>query len=266
MTVMEGVKAMTKVAEHKIYVTDDYSQFKKMEGNRAVKDGRVNKIIESINKVGYILSPILVNENMEVIDGQGRLGALERLKLPVYYIVQKGIGIKECQQMNIHQSNWTNYDYICSYAIRGSVSYQRLQSLCDTYKGLSIETVLASAMGRSSWNGIETKKLKEGKMVVTDTAYERARWELDYAQKLQHVAKTVGGRNSIFYIAVVYAYRNLDSEGRNRMETAIRQHAYDFPALNNVGDYLKHFDGYYNEGLSKAKRIKLAVQWELDQM
>ena len=60
MTVMEGVKKMTKVAEHKIFVTDDYSQFKKLEGNRPIKDGRVNLIVESINKVGYILSPILV--------------------------------------------------------------------------------------------------------------------------------------------------------------------------------------------------------------
>ena len=70
-----------KESKFKIYETTSYSQFKTMEGNRAVKDGRVNKIVESINKIGYVLSPILVNEKMEVIDGQGRLSALERDKL-----------------------------------------------------------------------------------------------------------------------------------------------------------------------------------------
>lgn len=265
MTVMEGVKKMTKVAEHKIFVTDDYSQFRKLEGNRPIKDGRVNLIVESINKVGYILSPILVNENMEVIDGQGRLSALERLKLPVYYIMQKGIGVKECQQMNIHQSNWTQYDFICSWAIRGNDNYQRLQSLCDTYSVLPVNVIIASAIGVGERGSMHTKKLKEGKLTVSKGDFERSRWELDYAQKVQQVAKTVGGTKEPFYLAVIYAYRNLDSDGRNRMETVIRQHAYDFPALTKVADYLKHFEGYYNEGLNKAKRIRLTMQFELDQ-
>ena len=124
--------------EYVIHVTDNYSDFKCIDGNRSVRDDRVNKIVESINKVGYVLSPILVNEKMEVIDGQGRLAALERLKLPVHYMVQDGIGIKECQQMNIHQSNWTTYDFIQSYAMTGNDNYKRLQSIVDKFKSLPI--------------------------------------------------------------------------------------------------------------------------------
>lgn len=254
-----------KVSENKIYETANYSDFKTMEGNRAVKDDRVNKIVESINKVGYVLSPILVNENMEVIDGQGRLSALERLKLPVHYMVQEGIGIEECRQMNIHQSNWTNYDYISSYAIRGSEDYQRLQSLVDTFSVLPVNVVIAAATNNVN-NGHLTKKLRAGKLECSDKDYERARWELDYAKKMQQVAKTIGGNKEPFYVAVIYAYRSLDSEGRNVMETAIRQHAYDFPSLTKPVEYLKHFDGYYNENVTKSKRIKLAIQWEIDSM
>ena len=254
-----------KVSENKIYETTNYSDFKTMEGNRAVKDDRVNKIVESINKVGYVLSPILVNENMEVIDGQGRLSALERLKLPVHYMVQEGIGIEECRQMNIHQSNWTNYDYISSYAIRGNEDYQRLQSLVDTFSVLPVNVVIAAATYGIN-NGHLTKKLRAGKLECSDHDYERARWELDYAKKMQQVAKTIGGNKEPFYVAVIYAYRNLNSEGRNAMETAIRQHAYDFPSLTKPVEYLKHFDGYYNENVTKSKRIKLAVQWEIDMM
>ena len=256
-----------KLSEYKIYETTNYSDFKTMEGNRTIKDNRVNKIVESINKVGYVLSPILVNEKMEVIDGQGRLSALERLKLPVHYMIQEGVGIEECRQMNIHQSNWTVYDYVCSYAIRGNEDYQRLQSLLDVFDVLPVNVVIASALGGiSTPSARQINKIKSGKAVVTESDYERVRWELDYAKKMQQVAKTIGGTKDPFYKAVIYAYRNLDSEGRNTMETAIRQHAYDFPSLTMPVEYLKRFDGYYNEMVTKSKRVKLAIQWEIDCM
>ena len=111
-----------------------------------------------------------------------------------------------------------------------------------------------------------TRRLKAGKLEVSETDYERARWELDYASKMQQVAKTIGGTKEPFYRAVIYAYRSLNSEGRNTMEKAIRQHAYDFPSLTKPVEYLKHFDGYYNELVTRSKRIKLAVQWEIDSM
>lgn len=255
-----------KVSEHKIYETNDYSQFKSLEGNRTLTNERVNKIVESINKVGCLLSPILVNEKMEVIDGQGRLGALERLKLPVLYMIQEGIGVKECQQMNIHQSNWTTYDYILSYAMLGDENYKRLQSLVDKFRELPIDVVVLSATNCTAYGGKSNKRLKEGKLKISEEDYERARWELDYCEKVRQVAKTIGGNKRPFYVAVMYAYKNLNSEGRNTMETAIRQHAYDFPSLTKPVEYLKHFDGYYNENVTRSKRIKLAVQWEIDTM
>lgn len=106
------------MGDKKIQSTTNYAMFKTLDGNRSVKDHRVDKIVQSIVDVGYITNPIIVNEKMEVIDGQGRLAALERLCLPVEYLVHEGIGIKECRSMNIHQSNWTDYDYVSSYATR----------------------------------------------------------------------------------------------------------------------------------------------------
>ena len=255
-----------KLSEHKIYETTNYSIFKSLEGNRTVTNERVSKIVESINKVGYLLSPILVNEKLEVIDGQGRLGALERLKLPVHYMVHEGVGVRECQQMNIHQSNWTTYDFILSYAMQGNDNYKRLQSLVDKYKELPIDVVIMCADGIVTTGGRNAKKLKDGRFECTEKDYERARWELDYCEKVRQVAKTIGGNKKPFYTAVVYAYRSLPSDGRNLMETVIRQHAYDFPSLTKPCEYLKHFDGYYNSEVTKSKRIKLAVQWELDTM
>ena len=99
----------------KVFATMNYDQFKYLDGNRSVKDGRVNKILNSIDEVGYIPAPIIVNEKMEIIDGQGRLEACRRRKIPISYLVIKGIGINECTAMNINQSNWTINDYIERY-------------------------------------------------------------------------------------------------------------------------------------------------------
>ena len=51
-----------------IKVTNEYEKFKKLKGNRAVTEKRKEKIKKSILKVGYITSPILVNDEFEIID------------------------------------------------------------------------------------------------------------------------------------------------------------------------------------------------------
>lgn len=61
-----------------IKVTNNYEMFKILAGNRGVSPARVKKIKKSIEDVGYITSPILVNEKMEVIDGQRQIASFKR--------------------------------------------------------------------------------------------------------------------------------------------------------------------------------------------
>ena len=70
-----------------VYSTEDYSVFQKLNGNRDVLESRKNKIMESILERGWIRNPIVVNQKFEVIDGQGRLEALQELKMPVEYVI-----------------------------------------------------------------------------------------------------------------------------------------------------------------------------------
>ena len=116
-----------------IKVTNEYDKFKKLKGNRAVTEKRKEKIKNSILKVGYITSPILVNDKYEIIDGQGRFEALKELQLPIEYIIQDNIGITECVAMNIHQTNWSLLDYIQSYADKGIQSYQYIVDLMKEF-------------------------------------------------------------------------------------------------------------------------------------
>ena len=142
-----------------IYQTADYTKFKRLPGNRDVKNAK--KIVDSINDVGYVLSPILVNEKMEVVDGQNRLEALQKLELPVAYIMQEGIGRKECQALNINQSNWTTEQFIHSYAECGYKSYQKLELLIHDFKkkGFGLEGILFIALPYMIPRAVRSKRI-----------------------------------------------------------------------------------------------------------
>lgn len=246
-----------------IHETADYSIFKRLEDNRMVKSNRVDKIVQSIAKVGYITSPILVNEKMEVIDGQNRLSALERLKLPVEYIIHEGIGIEECRQMNINQTNWNDYDYVRSFAMGGNENYMRLQSLIDQFD-LPLSVIARVSAGKNTHSGEHS--IRRGTFKLTKENAEKARWALMYAMDFKTVAKTIGGATTVFYMAVVYAYRNLSIEQRNRLQQVIRKRQYEIPAVGKVDLFLKYFDELYNYGLRNEKKIHLELQYKTDAM
>lgn len=161
--------------------TKDYKKFKKLIGNRKVTEARINKIIQSINKVGYLSNPIIVNEKLEVIDGQGRLTALERLGLPVEYIVQQGVGIDECISMNLNQTNWNLMNYIISFADRGNENYIKLLQLMREYNDFGINAIATAMFGISRFS---SQVIAKGELVITDDIIAIAKNKMEYVRQL----------------------------------------------------------------------------------
>ena len=72
----------------KVEETTDYKQFKKVKGNRGYAQRHLKNLVSSIAQNNLLqYSPIIVNDKMEVIDGQHRLAAAQSLGLPIYYVV-----------------------------------------------------------------------------------------------------------------------------------------------------------------------------------
>ena len=128
-------------SDYKIYTTTNYDMFKKLRGNRQVADSRANNIAESMSIVGVQPSPILVNGNFEVIDGQGRLEACRRLGRPVYFTIKDNIGLSECIAMNTTATVWTLHDYVVSYAVKGNPNYQLLERQIKENPSLSLSVL-----------------------------------------------------------------------------------------------------------------------------
>ena len=83
-----------------VKTTRDYEVFKKLKGNRDVTESQVEKVIKSIKTIGLLPNPVIVNENMEVVDGQARVEACKRLGLAVPYMVANGAGIDTAIALN----------------------------------------------------------------------------------------------------------------------------------------------------------------------
>ncbi len=136
-----------------VHTTTDYKQFQNLFANRNVNKRHVQRLIKSFSDNPNLVPtrPILVNEKMEVIDGQHRLEACRALGLPVYYTVGKGLGVDSAQLMNALQKGWSLLDYARSYAAAGNLQYQTFLDLHDEYP-ISLTTLLAYCVGREQSN------------------------------------------------------------------------------------------------------------------
>lgn len=71
--------------------TTNYDMFKFRDDNRTkIRKRHVDTLAESIQRNNQLEKhPIVVNQDMEIINGQHRLCAAKELGIPVYYIVQE---------------------------------------------------------------------------------------------------------------------------------------------------------------------------------
>lgn len=243
--------------------TKDYDLFKTLDGNRSIEKGRVNKIKKSITENGYIHSPIIVNENMEVIDGQGRLEALKSFGLPVEYVVFNGLTIKDCIALNVYQTGWTIMDYIESHADRGSRSYSFLLHLITKYRNLGITVVIDAITGSVGNNGRITAKIKAGEFECSGEQYERADELLGYVMKFLKTIKNFN-KGPIPYIcmALMFAYQLEDVDKDKLVDKFDKYYGMDdIPSFTSTDGALKVLTLIYNRRNSKSK-IYFEVEYD----
>ena len=233
-----------KSVAYNVYTTNNYDLFKRLTGNRDIPESRISKIIDSIQKIGWVHNPIVVNEEMEVIDGQGRLTALRRLKMPVEYIIAPGAGTKECVYMNMNMVNWKLPDFIKSYAELGNENYQRLLKLMETYANGNLD-IISTAVYRVSRS--KHRDIKEGILQLTEEQYEKAIERLEFITPLLNTIdekKLPGSFITLLQTAIYYYdYPEVD---KKRLAYSIEKYIYNsIPWVSN-NDCEKEVENVYN--------------------
>ena len=86
-----------------VYSTDNLEIFNQMKGNRPPNVQHINRLCDSIKLNGVLQNPIIVNEFMDVIDGQHRLLAAKKAKSSIFYIIVDGYSLNQVQILNLNQ-------------------------------------------------------------------------------------------------------------------------------------------------------------------
>lgn len=234
---------MEKESNIKVYETNDYEKFKTLTGNRTTDVRRIRKIEDSIKNVGYIHNPIIVNEKFEVIDGQGRLEALKKLHMSVPYVVQEGIGVKECISMNINQTNWKHIDYIKSYVDIGNQSYIYLYDLIKKFPNIS---TLVVEYAVSETIRFDVSSLMDGKFECTEAQYLNAFNKLQYLENFNFLDyKNINGRNWCFLYALCFCYDCKKVDNKKLIEK-VRTYSYMIDAFVSQLQCLQLLEKIYN--------------------
>ena len=91
-SILEPMQKASSNVVYQVYKTNNYDIFKLMPNNRNVNLTHVGRLKLSFKEM-YLISPIIVNSRMEIIDGQHRLHAAKELNLPIYYIIVDGYAV-----------------------------------------------------------------------------------------------------------------------------------------------------------------------------
>lgn len=174
---------------YSVLMTNNYDLFKIMPDNRNINLLHVKRLVESFNEQ-YLISPIIVNERHEVIDGQHRLQACRETNKPVFYIPIKGYGIKQVQILNTNQSNWKKIDYLHSYCAEGRKPYLEFKEFMNAFPDFQMKScerlIALNSSGRKTGfiggQKAQMKDFEEGKLYIPNIAksYQIARKVMDF--------------------------------------------------------------------------------------
>lgn len=128
----------------KIYYTTEYGIFKFLKGNRDINEAKVSKIKEAIKAGVDVLryAPIIVNEQLEIIDGQHRFAVSRELKTNVYYVIHKEADLSIVPSINSNSTRWRTVDYLNSYIDLKKSEYLALKAFMDKYPRVSLPVAI----------------------------------------------------------------------------------------------------------------------------
>ncbi len=222
-----------------VYVTNELETFKIINGNRRDIERRKNKIRKSVEKVGYISAPIIVNEKKEVIDGQARLAYCKETGTSIAYYVIGGLTVDDCIAMNMSSTNWGMMDYIRSYADRRYPSYVLAAKFIEESQ-YGLNPSLWALTGSDMSNVRE--KIMNGTLKIDEARYKKGVDILDFWSRFDDINTN---RKTEFLTALGYCY--LIPEVDN--ETLVRklhQRPRDFQMIANVTDAIDVIEDAYN--------------------
>ncbi len=210
----------------------DYKAFTFMDANRKINSRNYAKLVASMNEEQLCI-PIIVNEKLEIIDGQHRYTAAKELGLPIYYIVQRGYGIAQVKRANMVGTNWTKEDFLESHVQDGTGEYAAFKDLVDLYDVNISDLIKVFASVQHKNQTITSKQFEEGTFSL-----DKKEDVVEFLEALEDFAEFKEYKAKPFFTAFMKLYFQPDYD-HSKMKDRLKTRASYLTKKSNYGEYLE---------------------------
>lgn len=231
-----------------IQKTTDYAIFKAVSFNREKNKRHIESIKKIISQENLLhLHPILVNEKMEVVDGQHRLEAAKELGLEVFYIQDK-ISYEHILNSNLFQKKLALEDVIKFYAMKDALpDYIRFQEMIQDLE-LSPKALMGLLFGTVSIPMIGF--IKSGRFVMPSDTRIVDRLTSSFAKFRDFVKEKRITPFTMFSSAnFTVAFRNvvlLNEYNEDTFMSKLQQRWFDLKPQLNAKEWTRQLISIYN--------------------
>lgn len=233
--------------------TRNYQQFNVLTYNRPILTANLENIKKSVELNNLLpINPIIVDKDMNVIDGQHRLEAARQLGIDIYYIVSDNIAPEDMISLNAAMRQWLLSDYANFYAGMGNPHYKSLITFCEKYEiSFSLGILL---LGNSAYTQHEMKSMRE--------EFKKGEFEAHNIEQVDALYKDIlrlqpfvshGLTRSTFFVRILL---RIGSEyGVNELINRIINRGFIIPREYNMVGYMRHLEDAWNHGRQNKVRL-----------
>jgi hypothetical protein len=239
-------------SEVKVLKSIDYDGFYIFQGNRSINRAKVERLKEAMG-YNHLITPIDVNEKLEVIDGQHRFTASKELGLPIWFILREGWSLREMHTLNQLQTTFRAIDYLPGYVKMGVESYIVFGEFMEQYNFNFMVTMalLSNTITAPRGSGYENFKSGTFKIADLELAHDKAKKILDYSEFYE------GFRRDKFCFALLRLFKRDDYNHQEMMDKlrVAGQRLFHQPLVN---DYLIILQREFNKGRMEKNKVNWA--------
>jgi len=237
---MNKIQSGKKVGE--IFETKDYSIFKFRDDNRVIRPNHVKKLASKMKNRGWLpASVVTINGSGDVIDGQHRVKAAIETGTPVRYKVVRGAGIDEMTEMNTLQVNWSPFDHLHKFVVRGVPSYITFDKFVREFPMFKY-TEIAMFLNNNQ-SSIQRDTFENGQWEVRSVSKARE-WANNILQLKEYGEKFFN--RAIFVRAMIKVMSNKPEFVFDEFIHKVKLRPMNFKQCGTVDQYVEMIEDIYN--------------------
>ena len=193
-----------------IKFTSDYTLFKRVRGNRRVYPLQVAKLLLRIKARGQKV-PVIVNEKMEIIDGQHRVEVCTQLQIPVMYLVVHGAKLEDIKDINNCSKLWGFDDYQRCYSRPEHQHHRTYMTIKSFKEKYSLPSAITLFLLSGNAHDLGLGDFRDGIFKIDDrTKAERFGNVLKKIRKYHKAARSVRFAKALINDKRIHPNMNLD--------------------------------------------------------